>query len=378
MTKQVQNWFEGDWVEVFRAGTQTDSSGYTREWTKSDLETIVKKYNEQKSHEAPVVIGHPKDNAPAFGWVEELKTDGKLLYAKFKQLVPEFVEAVKKGMYKKRSISLYGDLMLRHIGFLGAVPPAVKGLADIKFNEDNSVMDIEFEEKIKEGEEVMTAELKKQIDDLQNKLKDSEKSFNEKINTLTQELATTKEELAKKEAALNDSQTKFNEVSDELKKLKDEKKEPELTEKEKEFSEEIRSLKIKLNAQEQLNRIAEYKSFAEQLHREGKLVTDLKPMVVDLLEATYNAGKFNFSENGKAVEANVVDKLKEYLSKQPKIVSFSEDAGNDKKKINEESAELKLNRLAMEYLEKNPKLSFAEAMTEVQKQNIDLVEQVNI
>ena len=37
--------------------------------------------------------------------------------------------------------------MLRHIGFLGAVPPAVKGLADIKFNEDNSVMDIEFEEK---------------------------------------------------------------------------------------------------------------------------------------------------------------------------------------------------------------------------------------
>lgn len=378
MTKQVQNWFEGDWVEVFRAGTQTDSSGYTREWTKSDLETIVKKYNEQKSHEAPVVIGHPKDNAPAFGWVEELKTDGKLLYAKFKQLVPEFVEAVKKGMYKKRSISLYGDLMLRHIGFLGAVPPAVKGLADIKFNEDNSVMDIEFEEKIKEGEEVMTAELKKQIDDLQNKLKDSEKSFNEKINTLTQELATTKEELAKKEAALNDSQTKFNEVSDELKKLKDEKKEPELTEKEKEFSEEIRLLKIKLNAQEQLNRIAEYKSFAEQLHREGKLVTDLKPMVVDLLEATYNAGKFNFSENGKAVEANVVDKLKEYLSKQPKIVSFSEDAGNDKKKINEESAELKLNRLAMEYLEKNPKLSFAEAMTEVQKQNSDLVKQVNI
>ena len=101
-------------------------------------------------------------------------------------------------------------------------------------------------------------------------------------------------------------------------------------------------------------------------------------MVVDLLEATYNAGKFNFSENGKAVEANVVDKLKEYLSKQPKIVSFSEDAGNDKKKINEESAELKLNRLAIEYLEKNPKLSFAEAMTEVQKQNSDLVKQVNI
>ena len=55
----------------------------------------------KKSHEAPVVIGHPKDNAPAFGWVEELKTDGKLLYAKFKQLVPEFIEAVKKGYVQK-------------------------------------------------------------------------------------------------------------------------------------------------------------------------------------------------------------------------------------------------------------------------------------
>jgi hypothetical protein len=42
---------------------------------------------------------------------------------------------VKRGLFKKRSISLYPDLTLRHIGFLGAMPPAIKGLADIKFRE---------------------------------------------------------------------------------------------------------------------------------------------------------------------------------------------------------------------------------------------------
>ena len=132
------NFFENQWIEIFRVGEQSDSQGNTRKWTVSDLEKIVKNYDAKK-HEVPLVVGHPKENAPAFGWVESLKTDGEFLFAKFRQLVPEFVEAVKKGLYKKRSISLYPDLTLRHIGFLGAVPPAVKGLADIKFNESNSI-----------------------------------------------------------------------------------------------------------------------------------------------------------------------------------------------------------------------------------------------
>lgn len=158
------NYFENQWVEIFRAGEQTDSSGNTKTWTGKDLEKIVNQYNDKK-HEAPVVIGHPKENAPAFGWVEELKTDGKVLFARFKQLVPEFIEAVKQGLYKKRSISLYPDLTLRHIGFLGAIPPAVKGLADIAFNEAETIT-MEFnsmteKDKIKELQAQLEAEQKK-------------------------------------------------------------------------------------------------------------------------------------------------------------------------------------------------------------------------
>jgi len=123
-----------DWIQVFRTGKHIDASGQEKEWGKGDLDRIVNSYNPQ-GHEAPVVIGHPEENAPAYGWVEALKREGEVLYAKLKNLVPEFVDMVKRGLFKKRSISLYPDLKLRHIGFLGASPPAIKGLEDVEFRE---------------------------------------------------------------------------------------------------------------------------------------------------------------------------------------------------------------------------------------------------
>lgn len=131
-------------IEIFRTGTHTNSNGDEKSWNEKDLDSIVSKYNPQE-HEAPVVIGHPKDNAPAYGWVEGLERKGSVLYAKLKDLVPEFVDIMKKGLYKKRSISLYPDMTLRHVGFLGATPPAIKGLADIKFSEQEAVS-YEFDE----------------------------------------------------------------------------------------------------------------------------------------------------------------------------------------------------------------------------------------
>lgn len=123
-----------DWIQVFRTGRHIDASGEAKEWGKIDLDRIVSSYNPQR-HEAPIVIGHPEENAPAFGWVEALKREGEILYAKLKDFVPEFVDMIKRGLYKKRSIALYPDLTLRHVGFLGAMPPAIKGLANVQFQE---------------------------------------------------------------------------------------------------------------------------------------------------------------------------------------------------------------------------------------------------
>lgn len=122
------------WIEIFKTGTHTDSAGREQDITEDTLDQIVSKYDPSE-HEAPVVIGHPKADAPAYGWVEALKREGKILYAKLKDLVPEFVDMVKRGLFKKRSIALYPDYRLKHVGFLGAVPPAVKGLRDVKFRE---------------------------------------------------------------------------------------------------------------------------------------------------------------------------------------------------------------------------------------------------
>lgn len=123
-----------DWIEVFKAGTHTAKNGSTRTWDRDDIDEIIRNYNPIE-REAPVVIGHPKDNDPAYGWVEKLKRSGSVLLAKFKQVDPNFAEIVKAGRYKKRSISLIGN-RLRHVGFLGAVQPAVPGLADLSFGDE--------------------------------------------------------------------------------------------------------------------------------------------------------------------------------------------------------------------------------------------------
>ena len=124
--------------EIFKAGTHTSSNGTTKDYSIKDLEFIASSYNPAEN-EAPIVIGHPADNSPAYGWIESLKVVGDKLLAKPKEVIKEFSEAVKQGLYKKRSISLDKDGKLRHVGFLGGAAPAVKGLADIQFNEPSAV-----------------------------------------------------------------------------------------------------------------------------------------------------------------------------------------------------------------------------------------------
>lgn len=127
------------WIEIFKSGTHTDSSGRSSEYSPHTLSEISSRYNSQLQTDptaaAPVVKGHPADNSPAYGWVERLARRGDKLVAKLRDLQPEFVDEVRKGMFKKVSISLYGDNLLRHIGFLGAAAPAVKGLLTPQFSE---------------------------------------------------------------------------------------------------------------------------------------------------------------------------------------------------------------------------------------------------
>lgn len=137
-------------IEVFKTGTHTDANGNTKEWTLEELQLIASKYNEtlkeDPGREAPIVKGHPETDDPAYGWVKSLFVEDDILKAEI-ELIPEFAEEVKKELYKKVSIALYNDLMLRHIGFLGAVHPAVKNLEPVKFAaKADTTIDIAFED----------------------------------------------------------------------------------------------------------------------------------------------------------------------------------------------------------------------------------------
>ena len=131
------------WVEIFRGGKQRAANG--KDYDGDELIAKAIAGFDPSFHEPPVVLGHPKEDMPAYGWVEGLKSDvvngATVLLAKFKQVVPEFAEAVGAGRFKKRSAAFYPDGRLRHVGFLGAMPPAVKGLADIPFAEGEEVIE---------------------------------------------------------------------------------------------------------------------------------------------------------------------------------------------------------------------------------------------
>lgn len=141
-------------IEIFRAGTHRDDAGNTHSFSRAQLEEMAASYN-AALREAPLTVGHPKDNLPAYGWVRRVfVNEAGNLAVDPHQVDAQFAEMVKNGRFKKRSASFYppnaphnptpGRWYLRHVAFLGAQPPAVAGLKDIGFSADDAAEAISF------------------------------------------------------------------------------------------------------------------------------------------------------------------------------------------------------------------------------------------
>mgnify|MGYP001568301260 FL=1 len=325
-----------EWIPIFRTGTHTDSQGNEKTWTEGDLDVIVSKYKPAE-HEAPEVIGHPEHNAPAWGWVEGLKREGQTLFAKMKNRVPEFVDMVRKGLFKKRSISLYPDMTLRHVGWLGAMPPAVKGLPDVAFNEAESIV-IEFGEigtvipksEIRNPKSFFGKEAKgmKWFDWLKGKaeaegvaLEDAPQSFAEGGNPKSEipnpQLikALVDAEVAKVVAA------KTAEFAEEGSKLKTE-------------SDRLKAENEKLEKAKGERKKADIASFCEGLCEEGKLTPAMMKYgmgMTNFLEAISGIETtIEFSEGTEKKKQTPVEYAKSFLSAFKKQIEFGEFAGNEK------------------------------------------------
>jgi len=118
--------------------------GRVYSFSEADLRGAAAAYD-PAVHEAPLVVGHPKTEDPAYGWVKSLAFSGTL-EAEPDRVEPQFAQMVNAGRFSKISASWYlpdapanpkpGVLYLRHVGFLGAAAPAVKGLKNASFAGD--------------------------------------------------------------------------------------------------------------------------------------------------------------------------------------------------------------------------------------------------
>ena len=200
--------------EIFKTGSHTSDKGIQKEYSLDDLNFIAQSYKPEED-EAPIVIGHPLDNSPAYGWVSSLEVteDGKLVAdAPDEKLHPDFLSAVQEGRYKKRSISLTPEGKLRHIGFLGGAAPAVKGLADIQFSQPSStIIEFEIENAIEEQLNNLTIDQSLNENQSLDKITEQLNSINATIQQLSSNFSETQN---------NELSTKFNLLSNEINSLK--------------------------------------------------------------------------------------------------------------------------------------------------------------
>ena len=137
------------WIDVFKVGEHTDSAGDTQKWTQEDLNEIVDLYNnqpEEERHRAPATAGKHQDDTSlvAYGWVKALKTEDGHLYAQFEKIDTDFFNMVNEGKFNTVSIALYPNKLLQHVAFLGAIPPAVKGLVPPMFSERGNATNFSY------------------------------------------------------------------------------------------------------------------------------------------------------------------------------------------------------------------------------------------
>tara|TARA_R110002051_G_scaffold196058_1_gene263874 strand:+ start:2314 stop:3498 length:1185 start_codon:yes stop_codon:yes gene_type:complete len=337
-------------LQIIKTGKQTDSAGIEHDFNEERLKKIAAGFDAQQ-HKPPLVIGHPKADDPALGWVQnvEYNEETKTLDADVGEFVPAFAEALDKNMYKRWSVSLYPNDSVRHLGFLGAMPPAIKGLAssltgNYSFSEDeNGILCFDF------GENDNVWDLRK-IGGMFRGLRDyfiAEKGIEEANKILPDYgLAELENKEYKQEqhadALFNENNQPTNQKGDAM--TPEEKAEfDKLKAQNAEFAEKQTTLEASLAtangetlaAKEALAGFkadaenAEHKSFCEGLVAVGKMrPADVERNIKNLAACAKQDTTLDFGE-GDNKSVSMLDGLKANLESAPIIADFSEKATNE-------------------------------------------------
>lgn len=278
-----------DWIEIFRAGRHVDDAGQAHEFSAADVAAMAAGYD-PALREAPLTVGHPASNLPAYGWVKGLAAADGLLTMSPHQVEPAFSEMVRAGRFKKRSASFYppaspnnpapGCWYLRHVAFLGAQPPAVAGLKDIQFSAgDADAGAVCF------SEAVLPPSTHQETTTMDEEMKS-------RLAQAEAEAAAAKAAQATAEAAAQSANAQLAQFAE----------------------------------QQRQDRHAGHVSFAEAQVKDGKLLPKDKETAVAVLDQLAEAQPVEFSEGGAAKKVAPAEWLKGLIAGANPVVSFGEFA----------------------------------------------------
>lgn len=324
-----------DLVELFKAGEQTDSLGNTRNFTTDDLDDMV------KNHESfPIVIGHPKVDAPAYGWSSKLVRKGGSLFGKFTDVESQFSDMVEKKRFPNRSVRLRltdDGFKVAHVGFLGAAAPAIPGLKSLEFSEDDSALDFEFSGY---AETVMARMLRRLreyfIDKESIELADSLLPEYE-LEAIAEDAMRDRMEDSKSDTSFNQHRNKQNNngganVPD-TKTYSQQEVDDLLAQKATDFASSETDLKTQLDDERKARLTAEYTSFVDGAIDDGKLTPAMSAGAVDFMLQLAVDAEFEFSQgegDGKAqTKTNPVDWFKDFVGGLGKTVSLGATGDED-------------------------------------------------
>jgi len=370
-------------LHLFRAGTHTPGSGSAIAFSEADLSAMATAYD-PALHEAPIVVGHPKSDGPAYGWIGALQSEGGDVFGEPRDVDDAFAELVQKGRFKKLSIALYspdapnnpkpGGWYLRHVGFLGAQPPAVKGLKPVQFAAgDEGIVTVEF------AEGWRTAWLFQDVATLFRGVRDwivgsagAEKAEQILPGGAVQRIAEEAARMQEREAAA--SSTSFGPSYAEppgpaSTTSTEETVTEDLAARERGLDERERAVaerEAAARSREAQAAHAQNVAFVEGLVRDARLPQGLAPRAVAVLGALTAEVEVTFAEGDGEVKQGAVAAFRDLLAKLPKAVEFGERAGGADLALNDPGAisdAAKAHQAEQERLGKS--IGFAEAVEHV-------------
>ncbi len=307
-------------IKIFKTGTHTSMQGITKNYTREMLAECVAAYSPQ-THEAPFVLGHPKHDDPAYGWADHLElSDDGYLWAYPTKVDAEFAENTNAGKHNKVSASFYlpdspnnptpGKLYLRHVGFLGAQTPSVKGLGTVQFAEAEEGV-VDFVSPLY-AFELISDIFRRQRDALIETAgtEEADKQFpNWAIDSLKEVINAQMVEPVQSSFAEHSNSGSDQQIP------------PVKTAREIELEQQLASANASLAAQALAEQQSVASDFAESLVETGQLPPKVKDKAIALLVASHASDQVvSFAEG----EVSITEGLKSLLSDLPKIITFGE------------------------------------------------------